>query len=183
MDLMHPIRLTDRLSEHRCSIPNATYFITFCIRARASELKDHSVATRLIAAWHSLEESKDITLIRGIIMPDHVHVIFTLGERLTLSQVIGRFKASTRGCVGEAQVHWQRGFHDHRLRSGEPIEPFALYMFMNPYRAGLIDFAERWPWWFTGSHPIRFVFEELLSPGMPVPCEWARMVPKHENSP
>jgi REP element-mobilizing transposase RayT len=47
-------------------------------------------------------ESADFRLLCATIMPDHVHLLIALGDRLSLSQTIGKFKALTSRilCLG-----------------------------------------------------------------------------------
>lgn len=49
-------------------------------------------------------------------MPDHMHLLFRLGEKLTFSRVIGRFKAKTMRPVLECGLMWQQNVFEHRLR-------------------------------------------------------------------
>ena len=68
-------------------------------------------------------------------------------------------------------LDWQRDFFEHRLRNGEEIEPFGLYVFLNPYRAGLVSPRERWMhWWCPDSSVFRFT-SRLNSDETP-PAEW-----------
>ena len=75
-------------------------------------------------------------------MPDHIHWLCTLGERLTLSQTISKFKS-----LAKIEHDWQRNYYDHRLRSDVAKEPFSKYIFLNPYRKSLLEHDQAWPWW------------------------------------
>jgi len=103
-------------------------------------------------------------------MPDHVHVIFTLGTKLSAGQCVGQWKSDAR----RAMVYrndWLRDFYEHRLRADEPVEDYALYVFLNPCRAGLIGADETWPWWWA-PEPAMFRFTELLGANCSPPQEW-----------
>ena len=105
------------------------------------------------------------------VMPDHVHWLFQLGARLSLGRVIGRFKAETLAVLGDAGLRWQRDFFERRLRPEEISENFGRYMFLNLYRAGLLDLKAAWPgWWCADSKQLEFLSQ--LNPDGSVPNEW-----------
>lgn len=60
---------------------------------------------------------------------------------------MSKFKSLTRGQLAKRNLAWQDNFFDHRLRQSGKIEGFAKYVFLNPYRRGLIHCREIWPWW------------------------------------
>lgn len=83
-------------------------------------------------------------------MPDHVHVLLTLGERLTFAQVLGKTKATITRSLGRPVASgpvWQENAFEHRLRDDEDMESYGFYVFMNPYVAGLATMAESWSGW------------------------------------
>ena len=104
-------------------------------------------------------------------MPDHVHLVGELGRRLSLERTVGKFKTSTRKLLREGALEWQENFYDHRLRVEDDCEAFVKYTFLNPYRAGLINLRERWPWWWRWGD-LKFEFEEMVRQHSGVPAEW-----------
>jgi len=103
-------------------------------------------------------------------MPDHVHVLFVLGIRLDVGRCVSRWKTEGRKSSGYAGA-WQRDFWEHRLRNDEPWEDYGLYLFLNPYRTGLLVRNEAWPGWWV-PEPQRFKFMEMLGPKGEPPAEW-----------
>ena len=70
-----------------------------------------------------------------------------------LRAVIG-FKSDTHRYLCPHGLEWQENYYDHRRRRENECEPFARYIFLNPYRAGLISLYARWPsWWRWGGRP------------------------------
>lgn len=61
-------------------------------------------------------------------MPDHIHLLFSLGSRLSLSQVIQKFKSKTKQALNSHDLKWQANFFEHRLRPDVEMEQFALYI-------------------------------------------------------
>lgn len=105
-------------------------------------------------------------------MPDHIHILIILGERLTLGQSIGRLKSKTKvSLLGIASpVAWERDFYDHHVRPDEDRLAIFLYIFLNPYRAGLCATGKRWPWYFCREEDWSS-FKDQLDAERPVP-EW-----------
>jgi REP element-mobilizing transposase RayT len=166
-----PVRRTGDLRLGRVSIPGATYFLTLCELKRRPNLSSPSLAPELKAALDQTHASGDFTLIAATVMPDHVHLLGKLGRRLSLSRTVGKFKHMTRAALAHCSLAWQENFYDHRLRTTQEVEPFVRYVFLNPYRAGLIGLRETWPWWWRWGE-VRFEFEEMVRQHDGVPAEW-----------
>jgi putative transposase len=166
-----PKRRTADLLIGRHSIPGATYFITWCEAARTPRLTLPHITANLKAAMEQASAKGDFSPIAATVMPDHVHLLGVLGARLSLSRVLGKLKTSASGALVLAQLRWQENFYDHRLRQADELEPFARYIFLNPYRAGLLPLDETWPhWWRWGD--TRFQFEEFVARDGRVPAAW-----------
>lgn len=164
------VRQTGQLHTRRSSEPEARYFVTLVTRGREPWLgvKSHAEATLgVMQDWH---REGDGLLLAATIMPDHAHVLFELGRRLTVGQCVGRWKTEARKATGYTE-EWQRDFWEHRLRAEEDAEEYALYTFLNPYRARLVGAGETWPWWWA-PEMRRFKFAELLGSKAVPPQEW-----------
>lgn len=167
---MH-VRRTSALHAHRWSEPASTYFVTWCTRFRAIGLTKQKVACAIRTAAATLDATGDVTTLAFTVMPDHVHWLFELGPRLSLGRLIARLKVETGPALKETGLTWQRDFFEHRLRGEEKIEALGLYVFLNPYRAALLDEAATWPyWWCPRPEVFRFT-ARLDSSGAP-PAEW-----------
>src|SRR6478736_6483848 len=137
-------RKTARLRFGRLSVPGAHYFVTFCTKDRIPALGEPGHAMALVETLRSMHAAQDIGLVAATIMPDHVHLLFTLGENLRVGQVIGKIKTLARRQPNEGW-RWQNECFEHRLRPEDSVEDYGFYIFMNPYRAGLARLDERWP--------------------------------------
>jgi REP element-mobilizing transposase RayT len=165
-----PERQTSRLRWGRISLTSVSYFVTICTKNREPAFADCSMAAKVVDVVRRIHDERDAEILAATVMPDHVHFLFTLGTRLSLGQVIAKFKALSRD-HGRAPWRWQDDGFEHRLRSQESVEDYAFYIFMNPYRAKLIPVTERWPAWFC-PEPKRFLFLEHFRTNEPVPVEW-----------
>lgn len=166
-----PKRQTDALHRGRVSLPGARYFITLCAHRPTRELTRPALAKILLAEMNEVFCGADGRLLCATIMPDHIHALFELGGRLDVGQLVGKFKARTKACMTAYCVTWQRDFFEHRLRPEEPGSEYARYIFMNPYRAGLIERRAVWPWWRAGK-VVDFDFMAHLDEGLYPPAEW-----------
>jgi putative transposase len=132
-----PSRRTSALHAHRWSQPDTTYFVTCCTQDRRPGLNNPVVAAVLRTLVMNLDSSHDSSTVAFTVMPDHVHWLFTLGSRLSLGRMIARWKVQSRDALAGAGLVWQRDFYEHSLRAAESLEEYGLYVFLNPYRAGL----------------------------------------------
>ena len=111
--------------------------------------------------------------VRGaVIMPDHFHLLATLHDIMTLDRIMARLKSKTRPTLSSAGLEWQGNFYEHRLRDGEAAEPVLTYLFLNPYRAGLIPATNARPLFWLGADAAAW-FMPLLDDGRLFP-EWLR---------
>jgi len=151
-----PIRHTASLRRGRISIPSTRYFLTLCTRNRESVLTDPLNAERIIATWLELEASGDLKLLAVTLMPDHLHALFVLDDRLPLSRVMSKYKTLSKD-QSRTSWRWQQNGFEHRLRENEDPSDYAFHIFMTPYRAKLIKPSERWPWQGATLHKPRSI--------------------------
>jgi putative transposase len=137
---------------------NPIYFVTACTFRRVPILNSAAVQSRLIKFG---DQGADHGAWLGayILMPDHLHVFVVLdGHRLNLSTWVKSLKnalSSELRKSGASAPHWQKGFFDHILRSGDSYSAKWDYVRTNPVRAGLAKQWEEWP--FLGEvFPLEF---------------------------
>jgi putative transposase len=145
--------------------------VTCCTQNRRPGLTNPVVAGSLRTLVADLDSAHDTATIAFTVMPDHVHWLFTLGSRLSLGRVMARWKVQSRSVLAGTGLAWQRDFFEHALRDEESSEDYGLYVFLNPYRAGLLPATAKWPHW-VAPHPEDFGFVGLLNPDGTPPSEW-----------
>jgi putative transposase len=166
-----PTRQTEHLHFGRWSCPGARYFLTLCTSPRRDGLQHECLRNHLLQSAAAADKTEDVETFAFTVMPDHLHWLFALGARLSLGRVMARFKTETRHELLADDLKWQRDFFEHRLRPDELMEDYARYIFLNPYRAGLIASHQNWPgWWSPRLDALGFV-SQLNSDGTP-PVEW-----------
>lgn len=147
---MHPPKRDtgpNALRRGRMSLAYADYFVTVCVQSRRAALVP-DVAHALLTEAQRIATDGHWVLRSLTVMPDHVHILFTLGSGLSLAQAVARFKSKTRLLIRAHAAEWQANFYDHRIRAEDSIEDVVRYIYLNPYRAGLISRDERWPYFF-----------------------------------
>lgn len=107
-----------------------------------------------------------------VVMPDHVHVLFTLGTDSELAKVMRLFKGRLSPRLRAHRLAWQDGYYEHHLRPDEDRLPVFLYIFLNPYRAGLISTNEKWPGYYCAAEDWDW-FGALTNSDVPFP-EWLK---------
>ena len=82
------------------------------------------------------------------VMPDHVHLVVTVGEGDLIS-ILHDFKSYTghiwKRRTGNRHL-WQESFHDHGVRRSENMDELVKYVVENPQRAGLASDWSAYPW-------------------------------------
>lgn len=164
-------RRTHRMHYGRWSKGQARYFVTICTTKRRPGLTSLNLGGELHFAWDALIENGDCRLLCRTIMPDHMHILLALGAKLSLGQVVGKYKFSTRLALLAQGLSWQRDFFERRLRPDDEQEGYGLYIFLNPYRKRLIKLNEAWPGWNLDC-PECFQFPALLREGRYPQQEW-----------
>jgi len=145
----------------RVSAAGQVYFVTKIAQDRVrpdwsateqqarGRLLQPGVPPILLASLDWLQQQQFVVLLAYCIMPDHVHLLFQLGDKATLSSVMQRF-----GSFTSRQIHeqlelagtWMAGFHEHALRAETEMADIVGYIVQNPVKAGLVADAEAWPW-------------------------------------
>jgi len=167
--LSSPRRQTAELRKGRISLVGATNFVTFGTARRTPALASPPVILATHAVCRRLVQEGDVSALTATGMPDHVHLLSRLEGGLALDRVVAKWPALARRAV--AGLDWQANFFEHRLRSEEQPEPYAWYIFMNPYDAGLIGCDLPWLGWWTDGR-VGYEFLAKIRPG---PCpqpEW-----------
>ena len=162
LDTVHAARMNDHrhvlrqpghaaLRRGRCSISGQTYLLTTTTAKRVPWLSRWRVACAVAREIGGNRLWRDNTLHAWVLMPDHMHLLVSLGPSESLPQLVARVKSvgarAARVVAPDTQPFWANAFHDHALRRDEQIETVARYIVANPVRAGLVDSPWAWPFW------------------------------------
>jgi REP element-mobilizing transposase RayT len=111
---------------------------------------------RTLALQHCLHDhGKTIRLHAVVIMPDHVHLLFTAlrdgeGWTFALPEMLRAIKGSSARSInklgGRSGPLWQDESFDHVLRGNESLRETVEYIRENPVRKGLVRKPEEYEW-------------------------------------
>ena len=156
MDL--PNRKLTRLSGYDYSTPGA-YFVTICTfgkRCIFGKIVSGELAGEASMLYSDLgkvardcllnieSHYDNIKIDHWVIMPNHVHILIRIEERINpfptiaydIPNVIGKYKSAVTRSVGNAFMHseklWQSSFYDHVIRNEEDYQSVWQYISGNP---------------------------------------------------
>lgn len=139
------------LRKGRVSIANGVYLVTATTLERQKLFADFSTGCVAARCFEDACLLGDAKMLAWVLMPDHVHWLLQLGEQDNLSTVTNRLKsASARHAnhtLCKTGTVWEKGFHDHALRSEDDLQDVARYVVANPLRAGLVTRIGDYPFW------------------------------------
>lgn len=139
------------LRRGRRSIAGQAYLITAVTRHRRPWFARWPVALAVARELGSQRLWRDNRVQAWVLMPDHMHVVLTIGEAESLSHLMNRVKSvsarAARVVTGSRLPFWGDAFHDHALRSYEQINLAARYVIANPVRAAIVESLWDWPFW------------------------------------
>lgn len=139
------------LRRGRVSLQHHTYHVTTTTKDRMPAFKRFDAACAACACFENPALLGDATLMAWVLMPDHVHWLLQLGDRVALASVVNRLKTASARSVNIALARggalWSRAYHDHVLRHDEDLQAVARYIIANPIRAGLVRRVGDYPFW------------------------------------
>lgn len=140
------------LLKGRYSEPGRAYFVTVALDEREQRyFADWRCGRGVVAEMRALHDDGIVNSLAWVIMPDHLHWLFELKDKMTLSAAMKHFKACSARRVNDylnrSGTLWQKGFHDHAIRDGEDIQGIARYIVANPLRGGLVKHVGDYPLW------------------------------------
>ena len=140
-----------RLRLGRRSTPHARYHLRFATHRRVPVFADLFAARAVVLTLLEKERQRHAKTLAYVVMPDHVHWLCDLGERVSLSMLAGHFKGRVserlRRTIKAPGPLWQDGFFDRQLRPEEDPHAVARYIVANPLRRGLVTELGDYPHW------------------------------------
>jgi putative transposase len=155
-------------------IPGGTYFFTVTLEDRRSKMLVDRIG-RLRSALRAARRERPFTIDAVVILPDHLHAIFTLPPNdFDFSGRWRRIKGHFSSALIDASIElnrrpngelalWQRRFWEHTIRDESDFSRHVDYIHFNPVKHGHVQRVRDWP--YSSFH--RYVEEGLL------PDDWA----------
>jgi putative transposase len=147
---MKPLRHT---SGHAVLSSERTFFVTTKCSMGRHLLQSGRNAMLFIEVLRSYVAAKKFKVHDFVVMPDHVHLLLTVGPGMTIERAMqyvkGGFSYRLKKETGYAGEVWQRGYSELRVEDDRSFEEHRRYIAENPVKAGLVDSAEEFPFCFT----------------------------------
>jgi putative transposase len=121
------------------------YFITICAQERGNNQLCAGAAPEILRSIGFYNEKQRWWCEYAVLMPDHMHLLVSFPEISIYQKTVGDWK---RWITRQHDIEWQENFFEHRLRNDENAQAKWMYLRENPVRAGLVDKAEDWPWFW-----------------------------------
>jgi putative transposase len=137
-------------------VPGGTYFFTVTLAdRRSSALVDHICALR--EAFRTARRERPFTIDAIVVLPDHLHAIFTLPEGDAdfsgrWRRIKGHFSSHMIAVAAFVERRpnaeyalWQRRFWEHTIRNEKDFARHVDYIHFNPIKHGLVSRVRDWP--------------------------------------
>jgi putative transposase len=141
----------------------SVFFFTLVAFQRRPILCHPTIRRSLRRAIDNLRVTHPFSIDGWVLMPDHLHCIWTLPEGDSdfstrwslLKRSVSRFSrdvaADSRDCSRSRRKHrestiWQRRFWEHVIRDERDFERHLDYIHFNPVRHGYVTRAVEWPY-------------------------------------
>lgn len=137
--------------------PGGTWFFTVALHDRRRDLLTRHVGA-LRRAVAVVRRQRPFEIVAAVILPEHLHVIWTLpGDD---AEYPARWRAIKSGFTrelkqaGEIVVHnakgeanvWQRRYWEHRIRDEVDLVQHVNYIHYNPVKHGHVSRVCDWPY-------------------------------------
>ena len=147
----------------RAYVPGGTYFFTVVTEGRRPILTNTDVRLALRDAINTVRENMPFQIDGWVLMPDHMHTIWTLppGD----ADFPGRWRRIkahvTRQCGGRYRqpdrmtdrragkghgTLWQHRYWEHLIRDEKDLRHHLDYVHANALKHGLVQHVADWPW-------------------------------------
>ena len=136
-------------------------FVTLCCYDRRSHFGAPPFCLTTIEILRDAATTRSFAVHAYCFMPDHLHLLVEGldGESDFLNFIkTFRIRSSRHFMQSSGSPLWQKKFFDHILRSSGSIDSVALYIWLNPVRAGLAANLGEYPFAGSFTRPLRQAF-------------------------
>ena len=135
--------------KHRIA-PGTSYFITTkCWQSRAVFQVPENAEILIETLFH-YRDGGAYLLHEFVVMPDHVHLLFTPSATTSLEKAMQFIKGASshriRKVRNQKMEIWQVGFYDWTIRDADDWRTKIEYIHTNPVRAKLVERPDDWPY-------------------------------------
>lgn len=156
----------------RWRVPGGSYFFTVNLLNRSQRLLVEHIDI-LRAAFREVRAAHPFTIDAIVILPDHLHAVWTLppGDeefsmrwrqiKSAFSRALPKTESRSRSRTRRNERGiWQRRFYEHVIRDDDDYGAHVDYAHFNPVKHGLVERPIDWP--YSSLH--RYMREGILPP-------------------
>jgi putative transposase len=129
-----------------------TFFVTTVTAQRRPLFRYEANARLLLQTLLDYRSHGKYLLHDFVIMPDHLHLLITPADDISLERAIQFIKGGFSFRLKSKLAVWQESFTNHRIRDQEDLERHCEYIRMNPVRAGLMGRPDEYQY-SSAAHP------------------------------
>ena len=151
-----------KMPNYKRAHESTTYFFTVVTQERQPFLCAEQSRQFLREAINEVRASHPFKIDAWVLLPDHLHCIWTLPEGDTAysvrwGMIKARFSGSQNNAVREAHpakslsrasrresTYWQRRFWEHAIRDQKDYNAHMDYIHFNPVKHGLVSAPKDW---------------------------------------
>jgi putative transposase len=130
-----------------------TFFVTTKTSMGQALFQSERNATLFIDVLRSYVAAKKFQVHDFVVMPNHVHLLITVGEDIAVEKAVqlmkGGFSYRLKKEFEYAGEVWQRGFSDVRIEDSDSFLRHRAYIAQNPVKRGLANSPEEFPFCFA----------------------------------
>ncbi len=146
-------RPTRNANSHEIARSERIFFATTRTSMGSRLFQSERNADLLVDVLRSYVAAARFKLHDFVIMPDHVHLLLTVHDDMTIEKAMQLIKSGFSyrlknefSYLGEV---WQMGFSEVRINNDKDFLQFRNYIAQNPVKARLVDAPENYPYCFT----------------------------------
>jgi putative transposase len=123
-----------------------TFFTTSVTSNRRRLFQTERNPELLIRVLQENRQKGRFQLHAYVIMPDHIHLLLTPAENVSLEKAMQYVKGGFSFQLKSPFDVWERSFKEHRIKDEQDYIQHLHYIEQNPVRAGLSSTAKQFPY-------------------------------------
>jgi putative transposase len=132
-----------------------TFFVSSSTLGKRSLFQSTRIAELFVKVLFDYRDQGKFRLHAFVLMPDHFHVLMTIGPEMTVERAVQFIKGGFSFRAGRELdfrgAVWQRGFSETRVLDEASFKAHVDYIHDNPVRAHLVDSPEQYR--FCSAYP------------------------------
>ena len=137
-------------------VPGGTYFFTVTLRDRSSRLLAEHINS-LRAAFREVKRKRPFHIDAIVILPEHLHIIWTLPEgdadypgrwraiKSAFTHAVVKSGVAVARNEKGAYALWQRRYWEHTIADEDDFQHHVDYIHFNPVKHEWVKQAADWP--------------------------------------